>query len=70
MTSTITIPMTQFVFLIVLLGASLAGWGWTLNRSFKRAMISYDMGDKDGYRRGCLAYLKAMAPKAKPKKRK
>jgi hypothetical protein len=66
----ITIPTPLFVTLVLLLVLCLAGWGWTIRRSFNHALTMYDRGDKDGYRRGCLAYLKAMERMKKSRKRK
>ena len=52
------IPLWMFMFAVILLILALVGWGWTISRNVKRSVHAFNLGDAEGYRRGCLTTLK------------
>lgn len=71
------VPSYMLFTAVVLLVLALIGWGFTLKRSLKQAVLAYQMGlrngDTSGYARGCLVTLQRVketgAPKAKKRKK-
>ena len=61
----------MFYVVIALFLLAMGGWGFTLQRSIKRALLAYQMGlkngDTAGYARGCIVTLKRMEEMNRPK---
>jgi len=59
----------MFYGVVILLSLSMAGWGWTLARSMKRASDAYGKGVEAGYNHLLKSHIKKFkAPKRKEKR--
>ena len=65
------VPSYMLFTAVVLFLLAMGGWGFTLQRSIKRALLAYQMvlknGDTAGYARGCIVTLKRMEEMNRPK---